>query len=198
LSLEEGWYLMSTPDLERELARFRGADLPPSGAVPLSIEEALARRAAGNVPDSEGRTLRLVLHIAGAGDLAALDSKRLLYEPDYHDPPNWRKPGSKPVNVVPLRRRGVAPLTADAWWERPELKALEDEWSRSGTVLGVVVPAAYRGFVYKTALSLRAAGIEITAETLVDSISRWVPAREAESIRAALLDANPRPPIADC
>ncbi|HZA20581.1 MAG TPA: hypothetical protein VE889_06995 [Actinomycetota bacterium] len=190
MSLEEGWYLMSTPELERELARFRGADLPASGAIRLSIDEALAYRAAGNLPDSKDRTLRLVLHIAEAGDLTSLDSKRLLYEPDYHDPPVWRREGSKPVNVVPLRSAAVAPETADPWWERPELKELEDEWSRSGTVHGVPVPAAYRGFVYKTALSLRAAGIEVSAETLADSISRWVAPDDAERIRAALTSSG--------
>jgi hypothetical protein len=186
VTLEEGWYLMSTSDLERELARFRGADVPASGAVRLSIDEALAYRDAGNLPDPEGRTLRLVLHNTEAGDPASLDSKRLLYEPDYHDPPTWRSEGSKPVNVVPLRQARAPAEAADPWWERPELKELEEEWSRSGTVHGVAVPAAYRGFAYRTALSLRAAGIEVTAESLADSISRWVGPDDADRIRAAL------------
>ena len=184
--MEEGWYLMSLPELERELARFRGEAIPPSGAPKLTIDEALAYRAAGNLPDPHGRSLRLVLHVTDAGDPASLQSKRLLYEPDFHEPPTWRREGSKPVNVVPLKGPGVPPIADDPWWERPELRTLEEEWARSGTVHGVEVPAPYRGFVYKTALSLRAAGIEVTAEALVDSISRWVPARDAEELRRAL------------
>ena len=186
MTLEEGWYLMSTSDLERELARFRGAAVPASGAVRLSIDEALAYRDAGNLPDPKGRTLRLVLHTAETADVASLDSKRLVYEPDYHDPPSWRSEGSKPVNVVPLRRARAQAEATDPWWERPELRELEQEWSRSGTVHGVAVPAAYRGFVYKTALALRAAGIEVTAESLADSISRWEVPDDAERIRTAL------------
>jgi hypothetical protein len=178
---------MSTADLERVLARRRGVDAPAPESVRLSVPEALAYRDAGNLPDDRGRTLRLVLHVAGPDDLAA---KRSLYEPDYHDAPSWRRPGSRPVNVVPLREPGAGAVAPDAWWEQPELRALEEEWARSGTVAGIVVPAAYRGFVYKTALSLRGAGIEVTPQSLADSIARWVPADEAEQIRAALREAN--------
>ena len=42
--LAEGWYLMTTSELEQELLRFRDPanEHPASKAVPLSIEEALA------------------------------------------------------------------------------------------------------------------------------------------------------------
>ena len=40
--LEEGWYLMSVAELERELARVKDPSVPASGAVPLTTEEALA------------------------------------------------------------------------------------------------------------------------------------------------------------
>jgi hypothetical protein len=181
---------MSTADLERELARLRGESVPPSGATRLSVKDALAYRDAGNLPDDHDRTLRLVLRVTDSRDLASLNSKRLEYEPDYHDPPRWRREGSRPVNVVPLRVTDASQSPTDVWWEQPELKALEEEWLETGMVAGVVVPAAYRGFVYKTALSLRAAGIEVTPEKLANSIERWVPPREARLIRQALLEAN--------
>ena len=186
--LDEGWYLMSTRDLERELGRVRnpGSDIPPSKAVKLTIEQGLAFRDAGNIPDDEGRTLRLVLRIEGPEELSSLDAKRLLYEPDFHERPGWRRPGSKPVNVVPLRAPEVSAETREAWWDRPELKALEDEWRASGTVAGMRVPGAYRGFVYKTVLSLKAAGKEVTADAVVDSIARWLSPDESEQVRAAL------------
>jgi hypothetical protein len=190
VSLEEGWYLMSTSDLERELARLRGESDSPSGAIRLLVEDALAYRDAGNLPDDHGRSLRLVLHVTDPRDLALINSKRLEYEPDYHDQPRWRREGSKPVNVMPLRVTDVRAATTHAWWEQPELKALEEEWLRTGRVAGVVVPAAFRGFVYKTALSLRAAGVEVTPQRLADSIERWVPPREARRIREALVEAN--------
>jgi hypothetical protein len=192
MTLAEGWYLMSTRDLEIELARFRSpeAEADPSGAVRLSVEEALAYRDAGNLPDGEGRTLRLVLHVRDEADLASLDAKRLAYEPDFHAAPKWRRPDSKPVNVVPLRHRGVGPVSHDAWWEDADIGALEKEWSATGTVAGLVVPAAYRGFVYKTVIALRRAGIEITATSVADSVERWVPREEAARIRAALANGD--------
>src|SRR5207247_1162866 len=99
--LREGWYLMATRDLEIELARFRnpGAHLPESNARPLSVDEALAYRASGNLPDKQGRTLRLVLHVEDEAALAAIDAKRAVFEPDFHSAPTWRREGSKPVNV---------------------------------------------------------------------------------------------------
>jgi hypothetical protein len=190
--LDEGWYLMSTGDLERELARERNpdADTPPSNAVKLTVEQGLAFRDAGNVPDDEGRTLRLVLRIEGADELTRLDAKRLLYEPDFHERPGWRRSGSKPVNVVPLRAPEVSTEAREAWWDRPELKALEDEWRASGTVEGMRVPAAYRGFVYKTVLSLKAAKKEVTSAAIADSIARWLSPEETERIRSALEQAK--------
>ncbi len=191
-TLREGWYLMSTSDLERELARWRdpSADRGPSNALRLSVEEALAYRNAGNLPDDDGRSLRLVLYVDGPEDLSALQRKRVLYEPDFHDAPRWRREGSKPVNVVPLRKPGVAPSPPEAWWEERDLAALEEEWRTSGRVGGLVVPAEYRGFVYKTVLALKAVGREVTADSVADSIARWLPPFEADRIRAALRTAN--------
>lgn len=190
--LEEGWYLMSDADLERELARVRstGSDLPPSNALPLETEEALEYRNAGNLPDGKGRTLRLVLRIRDASELRTLEVKRLLYEPDFLEAPEWRISGSKAVNVVPLRRQGVGAPEGGAWWEQPEVAMLEDEWRRLGTVGGVQVPAAYRSFVFKTVLSLRAVGKAVTVSSIADSIQRWLPLEDALRIRTALEKAN--------
>lgn len=186
--LDEGWYLMSTKDLELELARRRKPDsaVPPSNAQRLSVEDALAYRNAGNLPDEKDRSLRLVLIIGRPDELTYLDSKRSLYEPDYHDAPAWRREGSRPVNVVPLRDPNVAPESSGPWWDEPQLGALEREWREHGTVAGLPVPGEYRGFVYKTVLALRSAGREVTVDTVADSISRWVPPDEAARIRAAL------------
>lgn len=186
--LDEGWYLMSTADLERELARERNpnSDIAPSNALKLTIEQGLAFRDAGNIPDDEGRTLRLVLRIEGADELTNLDAKRLLYEPDFHERPGWRRPGSKPVNVVPLRAPEFSAEPQEAWWDRPELKALEDEWRDFGTVAGMRVPGAYRGLVYKTVLSLQATGRKVTPDAVADSITRWLSPEETEQVRTAL------------
>ncbi len=190
-ALQEGWYLMSTRDLERELARWRkpGADLPPSKARRLSVPVALAYRDAGNFPDEDGRTLRLVLLVDGPKKLSSLSQRRLLYEPDYHEAPNWRRAGSAHVNVVPLRTSEVAG-DPKPWWEDPQLAALEEEWHANGTVEGLRVPGPYRGFVYKTVIALKATNIPITADAVADSIARWVPSEEAARIRAALLEAD--------
>jgi hypothetical protein len=52
------------------------------------------------------------------------------------------------------------------------------------------IPGAYRGFVYKTVVSLRSAGRDVTVDSVADSVARWLePARVAE-LRAALEDAN--------
>lgn len=177
---------MSTTDLERELARTRGEDVPGSNAVPLSVEEALAFRDGGNVPDDLGRTLRLVLRIESNEDLVSLDTKRLAFEPDYHDQPVWRKTGSKPVNVVPLRNRDVAAGSTVAWWEEPAMAALEAEWQRTGRVAGLKVPAPYRSFVYKTVVALQGAGKTVSVETVVSSMSRWLAPPQVEEIRSAL------------
>ena len=190
--LEEGWYLMSTADLERELRRRRepDADVPRSNARRLGRDEALAYRDAGNLPDELGRTLRLVLVVDDERDLASLDAKRRRYEPDYHRPPAWRRAGSVPVNVVPLRASGVRGPAAGPWWEQRDVAELEAEWRRTGAVGGLAIPAEYRSFVLKTIVSLRAAGEPVTPDTVADSIARWLDAREAARIRAALHAAN--------
>ncbi len=190
-SLEEGWYLMSDRDLEQELARWRsGGALPPSNAAPLGIEEALEYRNAGNLPDGKQRSLRLVLRVNDSSELFTLEEKRLMYEPDYQKAPSWRVDGSRPVNVVPLRGPNAGPAATGPWWERPELAALEAEWQQRGSIGGVRVPEGYRSFVFKTVLSLRAAGREVTATSIADSIQRWVPPEDALRIRTALEDAN--------
>jgi hypothetical protein len=188
--LEDGWYLMSTSELERELARRRGANVAPTGAPRLSVEEALDFRNAGNLPDPDGRTLRLVIHVEDEKDLENLGLRRLEFEPDYHDAPDWRREGSAPVNIVPLRRAGVAGPRQGAWWEETDLGGLEQEWARSGSVAGLKVPGEYRSFVYKTVLALQSAGREITVDSVVGSIARWLPPAEAEEIRTALRAAN--------
>jgi hypothetical protein len=190
-SLEEGWYLMSVADLERELLRWRGdTDVEPSNALRLTTEEAVAYRNRGNVPDEYGRSLRLVLMIEKSADLDSLDTTRLRYEPDYHDPPEWRRPGSVPINVVPLRKSDVTAAATGPWWEEPGLAELEREWQESGRVAGVAVPAEYRGFVYKTVLSLRESGKDVSVASVADSISRWLPREDAARIRRALEEAN--------
>ena len=187
--LEDGWYLMSTGELERALKAWRAGDVGLSaGGFALSITEALDFRNAGNVPDEQGRSLRLVLVFEDGSDLERLSSKRLIYEPDFHSAPSWRRPGSRPVNVLPLRRPQVSAQRGKPWWQDPEMKDLEEEWQRTGVVSGVRVPASYRGFVYKTVVALKKAGAEITADAIADSISRWVPPAEVERIRAALED----------
>lgn len=182
---------MTVAELEQELRRFRhgpGA-APPSGAPRLSVAEALAYRNAGNLPDERGRTLRLVLHVDSEDDLYALDRKRLAYEPDYLDPPTWRRPGSAPVNVVPLRSAAISGR-AQSWWEDPQVGKLEERWRTDGTVAGIAVPAEYRSFVYKTVLQLRAAGREVTVDSLAGAIARWTSEADARAIRAALEEAN--------
>ena len=134
---------MSVRDLELELARWRGgASAERSNALRLEIDEALAYRNAGNLPDSSGRTLRLVLHVRDDADAARLHERRLSWEPDYHDAPDWRRPGSAPVNVVPLRDEPARSGEHEAWWDDPDLAALESEWRTTGAVAGLRVPAS--------------------------------------------------------
>jgi hypothetical protein len=187
--LPEGWYLMNTEELLTELARARGHDRSPSGAIRLTVDEALEYRNAGNRPDAADRSLRLVLHISSAADTIALDAKRLMFEPDFHELPTWRIEGSRPVNVVPIRTAPIPPAHDHAWWDDPGIAELEAEWRDRGTVAGMAVPGTYRGFVLKTALALRRAGLPVTPDTVADSIARWLDPREAEAIRAALKDA---------
>jgi hypothetical protein len=188
--LREGWYLMSTADLENELARWRdpAAPLPPSNAAPLSVEEALAYRDAGNLPDEHGRTLRLVLLARDLDEVRALGRKRIEFEPDYHDAPAWRREGSAPVNVVPLRSPGVRGDDSP-WWESPDVAPLEAEWRATGRIAGLTVPAEYRGFVLKTVVSLREAGRAVDAGAVEASLSRWLAPEQVREIADAIRGA---------
>lgn len=184
---------MSTSDLETELARRRdpSADLPPSNALPLSIEDALAYRNAGNLPDELGRTLRLVLVARTIEEVRELGRKRAEFEPDYHAAPTWRRLGSAPVNVVPLRSPGIVG-DAGPWWESSDVAELEAEWRATGTIAGLSVPAEYRGFVLKTVVSLRDAGIAVTAESIAASLERWLSREQAREISDAIRRAANR------
>ena len=190
--LHDGWYLMSTSDLERELERWRSPDhnTQPSRALRLTNEAALAYRNDGNLPDELDRTLRLVLVVDDTQDLASIDARRLTFEPDYHDAPSWRREGSRPVNVVPLRAAGVEPVTEGSWWDDPQLEALEREYTERGTAGGVRIPGEYRGFIFKTVLALRSQGREITPQGIADSVARWLPKDDAARLEAALVEAN--------
>jgi len=190
--LRDGWYLMSTSDLELELQHWRSPDRrrPPSRARRLTNEAALAYRDAGNLPDELDRSLRLVLVVNDTWDLAHLDARRLEYEPDYHDAPTWRRKGSRPVNVVPLRSPGVEPVTKGSWWDDPELEALEREFTERGTAAGVRIPGEFRGFIFKTVLALRSQGREITPQAISDSVSRWLSKEDAARIKTAIDEAN--------
>ena len=192
MSLEEGWYLMSVADLELELALHRGETrVERSNALRLSIRDALAYKAAGNIPDELGRSLRLVLLVEDDGDAARLGERRLAWEPDVHDAPTWRRDGSVPVNIVPLRTTaGASRGDRESWLDDPALAALEEEWSVSGAVAGVRVPAEYRGFVYKTVLALKSSGRTVTVATIVDSIERWLGPDDVRALRDALEAAN--------
>lgn len=190
MTLQEGWYLMSTPDLERELRRWRTGDGAPGDNVePLSIDEALAYRNAGNLEDELGRSLRLVLRIETEADLHALEAKRSSYEPDYLGAPGWRRAGSKPVNVVPLRPPEVRGR-AEAWWDEEEMAAMETEWMATGGVGGLMIPGEYRSFVFKTIAALRAAGREVTVSSIAGSLQRWLTPKQAEEVRRALEEAQ--------
>lgn len=190
--LAEGWYLMSAVELEKELPHIDdpSRDGPVGSAIPLSVEDALTYKRDGNLPDPFGRSLRLVLRTAET-DPEAIARRRLDFEPDFHDAPTWRRPGSKPVNVIPLRARSQAnDKKSEAWWDDPIMAELEAEWRERGTVGGVTVPGRYRSFVLKTVASLRVAGLDVTADSIADSIERWVPPADAVEIRSALRRAN--------
>jgi hypothetical protein len=195
--LAEGWYLLSTQELERILRWWRDSPSEecPLAAEQLTVEDALAYRDGGNVPDERDRSLRLLLFARDRNELLNLSSKRARFEPDFHDAPSWRREGSRPVNVVPLRR-DVEAADARPWWDDPELAAMESEWAGTGAIEGLCIPETYRGFVYKTILSLRAGGRAVTVESVADSVARWLAPEEAAEIRAALQRANAsRPPI---
>ena len=178
---------MSTPDLERELARWRdpATPVPPSNAVALSVEEALAFRDAGNLPDEHGRTLRLVLFARDLDEVRRLGRKRAEFEPDYHDAPRWRREGSAPVNVVPLRTPGVSG-DPSPWWESSDVADLEAEWRGTGRLAGLPVPAEYRGFVLKTVASLREAGRPVDLASIAASLERWLSPEQVREITDAI------------
>lgn len=185
--MREGWYLMSTGELERALAAWRRGDDSAEFGIPLSNEFAIARRDAGNIPDEEGRSLRLVLFV----DDEPLERKRLRWEPDFHDAPDWRREGSRPVNVVPLRSSDSPAAHGRPWWEMPRVDSLEEEWRRTGSVAGIEVPAEYRSFVFKTVIALQDAGRDVTPDAIGDSIARWLSPEDAEEVRAALKKKGP-------
>lgn len=183
---------MSAADLEVELRawRDRGAEVPPSDAVALGIQEALAFRDRGNLPDERGRTLRLIL-VVDRSEPGLIERERLRFEPDFHEAPTWRREGSRPVNVIPLPIPDASdkePL--EAWWEDPAMGALEAEWRSTGGVGGLAIPEEWRGFAFKTISSLRASGREVTVDSIADSVARWLAPGEVERLRAALREAN--------
>jgi hypothetical protein len=178
---------MSTQDLERELARWRdpAAGIDATNAIALSVEEALAYRDAGNLPDELGRSLRLVLLARDLDEVRSLGRKRALFEPDYLDAPSWRRPGSAPVNVVPLRSPDAAG-DPSPWWESSDVAELEEEWRHTGRIAGLAVPAEYRGFVLKTVVSLREAGRAVDADSIAASLARWLSPEQVREITDAI------------
>ena len=185
--MREGWYLMSTSELEEALSAWRSSDREHEAGIRLSIEEALALKQQGNVPDAEGRTLRLVLYVDGE----PLERKRLRFEPDLHEEPTWRTSESRPINVVPLRTGAVEAAGETPWWELPRVRELEAEWRETGGVAGVEVPAAYRSFVFKTVIALQDAGVTVTADSIGASIARWLSPEDAARVRSALKSREP-------
>lgn len=189
----DGWWLMSVAQLERYLAAWRAGDPAgvPEGIERLTIDGARDYRDRGNVPDAADRSLRLVLRVDDEGDLLALDSKRLRYEPDAHQAPTWRRAESRPINVVPLRAADVAGPGLHSWWDDPAMAEMEKRWQETGEVDGLAIPEEFRGFVYKTLVALRGSGAQVTPDAVADSIARWLDPVEAERLRAALRSANP-------
>ena len=189
--LQDGWYLMSTASLVRVLEAFRRGDETHDvpDIEPLSIAEALAFRDAGNLPDDQDRTLRLVLRVASEEDLRSLDERRLAFEPDYLDAPEWRREGSKPVNVVPLRAADVKG-TARPWWDDPAAGALESEWHATGAIDGVVVPGEFRSFIFKSVIALREAGRPVTTASVLGAVARWLNPDQVEELREAFRRAE--------
>jgi hypothetical protein len=184
---------MSPRDLEIELRRWRGArDVEPSNASPMEREEALAYRDSGNLPDALDRSLRIVIVVSSNAELMNLDSRRLTFEPDAHQAPSWRREGSRPINVVPLRREGVAASGLDSWADDPAMASMEDRWARTGMVGGIQVSAEVRGFVFKTVVALERAGVPVTVDAITDSLSRWLSAEDVARVAAGLQE--PRAP----
>lgn len=192
--LQEGWYLMSLQDLEAELLRHKDPGEPGGSTTErLTQERAMAIRERGNIPDAEGRSLRLVLHVDGE----PLASKRLRFEPDLHEAPTWRREGSKPVHIVPLRPESgpeAEPSSEAAWWEQADVAGLESEWRERGRVGGLAIPGAYRSFLLKTIASMTSAGLEISIDSVIGSLSRWLQPDLVAEIRSALVEANAKEP----
>jgi len=185
----DGWYLMTPDEVAREVREWKTSPQDAfSGFEQLSIPEALAYRNAGNIADAEGRSLRLVVTVDPAAGVDSISERRAEFEPDFHEAPDWRRPGSKPVNVVPLRARSSSPSAGDekAWWDDAKVAPLEAEWKATGTVAGLRVPGEFRSFVYKTVIALQAVGKEITADSVADSVARWIDPRDAKRLRDAL------------
>ena len=187
--MREGWYLMNLRDVEKLLAAWRASDLLKDFGVPLTTDEALQIRDAGNVPDARDRSLRLVFFV----DDEPLERKRLRFEPDYHSAPSWRRPGSRPVHIVPLRKGAAGDGEGPAWWELPRVGELEEEWRRTGAVAGIPVPAEYRSFVFKTVVALQDAGAPVTKESIGDSIARWLSPGDAQRVVESLGDVKKGP-----
>jgi hypothetical protein len=179
---------MSDRDVEVELARLRGDQRPPSNAIRLSVEDALRFRSEGNIPDEMERCLRLVLSDAEK----PFERRRLDFEPDLHSAPTWRREGSRPVTLIPLPSDvGKDPRPDDwRWSDDPAMRALEEEWSLSGRVGGLVIPAEFRGFLFKTIAALRGEGRELSIDSVCSSLARWLSPSEVERIRSALLVAS--------
>ena len=177
---------MSTDELEQALSARRSGDDGGFG-TPISTEAALELRNSGNIPDEHNRSLRLVLFV----DDVPLDTKRLRYEPDYHDAPDWRREGSRPVNVVPLRTSASPKPEPGPWWESSRVQNLEEQWRATGMVAGVQVPAEYRSFVFKTVIALQDAGRSVTPSTIGDSVARWLSPEDADKVRASLKTKGP-------
>ncbi len=176
---------MSDRDVEIEIARFRGEDRPASNASPLSIPDALEFRAAGNIPDEMGRCLRIVL----SDEEMPFEKRRLDFEPDLHAAPTWRREGSRPVTLIPLPSGAGKEVKPEEWrWsDDPAMQALEDEWTRTGGAGGLVIPAEFRGFLFKTIATLQDEGREVTIDSVCSSISRWLSPSDVDRIRSALV-----------
>ncbi|HET7482619.1 MAG TPA: hypothetical protein VFK89_07150 [Actinomycetota bacterium] len=184
--MREGWFLMNAAEVERWLRAARSGEEVELGEA-LSVEEALDYRNRGNLPDGSGRTLRLVL-TPDPGQ--RVEDRRLLFEPDFHEAPEWRRPGSKPVNVIPITSADSAVPPAP-WWEQEDVGELETEWQRTGTVAGLTVSAEYRSFVLKTVAALQRAGIPVTVDSVTDSISRWLAPADVARIKESLQQREP-------
>jgi hypothetical protein len=189
MSAIDGWYLMTNEEVVREVERWKadpGSAFRDFSRLPVS--DALSHRNAGNFPDDEGRSLRLVITVDPDAGVDSVSERRLEFEPDFHHAPNWRRPASRPVNLIPLRMRtsSTDPEPEEAWWEDEKVAPLEAEWKEFGTVAGLPVPGEFRSFVFKTVIALRASGRDVTADSVADSVARWLDPVDADRLRKAL------------